>query len=67
MELDSVIPEPEAVIAGKDYTEFVFLAAPGGGQARVVFRFRPATFGHRAGRVEVPGAPPVAVDQLIYP
>ena len=67
MELDSIIPEPEAVIAGNDHTEFVFLAAPGNGQARVVFRFRPATFGRRAGRVEVPGAPPVVIDQFIYP
>lgn len=67
MELESIIPEPEAVVAGNGHTEFVFLAASTGGQARVRFRFRPATFGRRAGRVEVPGAPPVAIDQIIYP
>ena len=67
MELDSVIPEPAAVIAGKGHTEFVFHAAPEEGDARITFRYRPATFGRRAGTVETPGAPPVEIDQFIYP
>ena len=68
MEIDSVVPEPEHVIAGTGYTEFVFNTVPGdGAPARIVYRFRPATFGHRRGRITAPGAPPVLLDQYIYP
>ena len=35
--------------------------------ARIMFRFRPTTFGHVSGRVAAAGAPPVLLDQFIYP
>jgi hypothetical protein len=68
VEFNDIVPEPEHVLAGRGYTEFEFDIAPGReARVRIVFRFRPITFGHRGGQVVVSGAPPVTLDQYIYP
>lgn len=68
VELQSVVPEPEAVRAGPGYTEFEFAVAPGAQRAaRVEFQFQPSTFGRVRGRVSAPGAPPAIVDQIVFP
>lgn len=67
IQIESITPEPQSAIAGDGHTDFVFDATPGEGPAHVVFRFQPATFGRRAGRVEVPGAPPLELDQFAFP
>jgi hypothetical protein len=70
MEIDGIVPEPERVVAGAGHTEFVFNAEAGPARTaplRIVFRFRPTTFGHVSGRVAAPGAPPVLLDQFVYP
>lgn len=67
IELDSVVPEPDSVRAASRYTDFVFRVEPGQGPLRITFRFRPATFGHLTGYVTAPGAPPVEINQFIYP
>ena len=68
MEIDGIVPEPEDVIAGAGYTEFAFnTTAAGAGDARIMFRFRPTTFGRVSGRVTASGAPPVHIDQFVYP
>lgn len=68
VELESIVPEPELVQAGPGYTDFEFALAPGSaGPARLVFRFRPATFGRVRGHVTAAGAPPVTIDQVVLP
>lgn len=68
VEFDDIVPDPEHVRAGNGYTEFVFDVAPGSeAHARIAFRFRPTTFGHRSGQVAASGAAPVTLDQYIYP
>jgi hypothetical protein len=68
VEFDDIVPEPEKVFAGTGYTEFVFNIAPGErAPAHIAFRFRPTTFGHRTGQVTASGAPPLTLDQYVYP
>lgn len=67
MELESIVPEPEAQEAGPGFTEFAFRVAPGDRPAKFDFRFRPATFGHRTGGVSVAGAEAVRINQFVYP
>lgn len=68
MQLDSVVPEPEAVTAGAGYTEFAFrMAADRRAPAQVTFHFQPATFGRFDGELAVAGAPPLAVSHFVYP
>ena len=67
MNIDAVTPEPRSVVAGDGYTEFVFDVAPGAGEVHVRFDYRPATFGRSRGSIAVAGAPPVRVDQFVYP
>ena len=68
MQLDSIVPEPEAVTAGAGYTEFSFRVAPGpDAPAHVVLQFQPATFGRFVGELSVEGAPPLRVTHFVYP
>ena len=68
VEFDDIVPEPERVVAGNGYIEFIFNIAPGDEtRARIAFRFRPTTFGRRSGQVTTNGAPPVLLDQYIFP
>lgn len=68
IEFEDIAPAPEHARAGNGYIEFVFNMAPGHPtRTRITFRFRPTTFGHRSGRVAANGAPPVTLDQYIYP
>ncbi|QDW66877.1 hypothetical protein [Luteimonas granuli] len=68
MQLESIVPEPDAVAAGAGYTEFSFRIAPDRRSvAHVVLRFKPATFGRFSGELSVDGAPPLAVSHFVYP
>ena len=68
VEFDDIVPDPEKVFAGTGHTEFVFNITPGEhAPAHIAFRFRPTTFGHRVGQVTVNGAPPLTLDQYVYP
>lgn len=67
MELESIVPEPDQQEAGAGFTEFAFRVAPGDTPARFDFRFRPATFGRRAGDVSIAGAHAVPINQFVYP
>ena len=67
MHIDAVTPQPRAVIAGDGYTEFVFDVADGRGDVHIKFDYRPVTFGRSRGRIAIAGAPPIHVDQFVYP
>lgn len=68
VELQSVIPEPESVAAGPGYTEFAFeMDAGAGPPAHIAIVYQHRTFGHVAGRITTTGAPPLVVDQFVFP
>lgn len=67
VELVTVIPEPESVRTGAGYFEYAFAVGRGNRPARITFEFEPTTFGSVSGRVAVPGAAPVAIDQFVFP
>ena len=67
MELDSIVPEPQSMRSASGHTSFIFAVAPAREPLLIKFRFRPATFGHRSGRINAEGAPPLNIDHYIYP
>ncbi|KGM52222.1 hypothetical protein N792_07845 [Lysobacter concretionis Ko07 = DSM 16239] len=68
MEVDSIVPAPDAQMGGVGYTEFAFLmAASATSPISIVIRFRPATFGRYTGQVSVAGAAPLSIDHVVYP
>lgn len=68
MQLQSIVPEPEAVAAGPGYTEFVFRVDPGLRRpAEIAFQFQPATFGRFRGQLLVAGREALPVSHIVYP
>ena len=66
--LRAIVPEPESATAGPGYTEFAFAVDPGSDTpVRIVFDLEPTTFGRVTGRVAAEGAPPVVIDQFVFP
>lgn len=67
MEIESIVPSAAREVTGPGYGEFTFLLAPGEKAATIDLRYRPATFGHRRGRVSLSGGQPVFIDQFAFP
>ncbi len=67
MEIESIVPNPERETVGPGYGEFAFLLAPGDQAGTIDLRYRPATFGHRRGRVSVSDGQALFIDQFAFP
>lgn len=65
--LRAIVPEPASTRAGPGYTEFTFDVGAGDSPARIVFDFEPTSFGRVTGRVVAEGAPPITLDQFVFP
>lgn len=66
MRLERIEPEPSAARTTSRGVEYD-IDVRGAGTASVVLRYRPSRFGRYQGRLEVVGAPPLVVDQFVYP
>lgn len=67
VQIHQIAPAPDFVEAGEDRHLFVFRAADPGRPTTIVFHLEPDGPASLHGAVSVPGGPPAAFDQLVYP
>jgi hypothetical protein len=67
VQIDQITPTPDHTEAGEDRHLFVFRAADPGRPTAVVFHLEPEGPASLHGAVSVPGGPPAAFDQVVYP